>query len=393
MAEGYGLSEQGVRMAKQRNFEELIEGKHWVVTDSDTLGGKQKTTMWTKRGVVRLGFFIKTPMAKEFRDWAEDYIVNERAPKAQAIAVPQNFSDALKLAYEQSLQIEMMKPKVEAYDDLIDSDGCVSTTYPATLYGYRPKFFLEFLTDSGYIQKFNFNNSQVRVIVENGIEWFVAKDVAKDVAEVLGYRDATAMARNVDKDDTHKVCTVDSIGKKQEVTVLNESGLYQAIWSSQRKEAKAFKKWVTSEVLPSIRKHGAYMTSDVLAQAIADPKFTVGLLQNLQEEREKRIEAEKTKAHISDKKTATAMATASVASRENERLKVQLDESLKYSTIRRQSQIHKRDFKWRELKKVSKELELPIKKVYDPLYEEEINSYHAKVWLQAYSIDIFEGSK
>ena len=83
VAEGYGISDAGVRKVKERYADELEEGKHWVVTDSHTLGGKQKTTMWTKRGVVRLGFFIKTPMAKEFRDWAEDYIVNERAPKAQ----------------------------------------------------------------------------------------------------------------------------------------------------------------------------------------------------------------------------------------------------------------------------------------------------------------------
>lgn len=87
VAEGYGLSRSGVQKAKDRYTDELEEGKHWVVTDSHTLGGKQKTTFWTKRGVVRLGFFIKTPMAKEFRDWAEDYIVNERGtPKAQAIS-------------------------------------------------------------------------------------------------------------------------------------------------------------------------------------------------------------------------------------------------------------------------------------------------------------------
>ena len=104
VAEGYGLTPDAVRMAKTRNADEFEEGKHYV-TDSYAKG---KPTMWTKRGVVRLGFFIKTPMAKEFRDWAEDYIINERAPKAQAIAVPQNFSDALKLAYEQSLQIEII---------------------------------------------------------------------------------------------------------------------------------------------------------------------------------------------------------------------------------------------------------------------------------------------
>lgn len=187
------------------------------------------------------------------------------------------------------------------------------------------------------IQKFDFNNSQVRVVVEDGIEWFVAKDVA----EVLGYKNPRdAVNKHCDEDDVAKHDIMDSLRRWQETTFINESGLYALIFSSKLPSAKAFKKWVTSEVLPTIRKHGAYMTSDVLAQAIADPKFTVGLLQNLQEEREKRIEAEKTKAYISDKKTATAMATASVLSRDNKRLRIKADESLKYSTIRRQTIIH-----------------------------------------------------
>lgn len=83
VAEGYGLSRNGLSMAKTRNADELQEGKHFInVTDSD-IGGKP-ATMWTKRGVVRLGFFIKTPMAKEFRDWAEDYIVNRVVFRSQA---------------------------------------------------------------------------------------------------------------------------------------------------------------------------------------------------------------------------------------------------------------------------------------------------------------------
>lgn len=84
VAEGYGLTPDAVRMTKNRNEDEFEEGKHFLsVTNRYGGNGNLKQTMWTKRGVVRLGFFIKTPMAKEFRDWAEDYIVNERAPKAQ----------------------------------------------------------------------------------------------------------------------------------------------------------------------------------------------------------------------------------------------------------------------------------------------------------------------
>lgn len=83
VAEGYGLSDRGIRLVKERHSVELVEGKHWVKEQNVPKLGGRPSIMWTKRGVVRLGFFIKTPMAKEFRDWAEDYIVNERAPKAQ----------------------------------------------------------------------------------------------------------------------------------------------------------------------------------------------------------------------------------------------------------------------------------------------------------------------
>lgn len=120
VAEGYGLSESGVRKAKERYADELEEGKHYLtVTDSHaqniTGNSKARTvTMWTKRGVARLGFFIKTPMAKEFRDWAEDYII-EGGAKATAqptLALPQRFSEALLLAAERARQLELQAPKV-----------------------------------------------------------------------------------------------------------------------------------------------------------------------------------------------------------------------------------------------------------------------------------------
>lgn len=99
-------------------------------------------------------------------------------------------------------------------------------------------------------------------------------------------------------------------------------------------------------------------------------------------------ELKRTKAHISDKKTATAMAIASVKSRENEKLKQQLDISSKYSTIRKQEIRLSRTFGWAQLKKASQELGLSIKKVYSPIFENDLNSYHAKAWLKAYGVDI-----
>ncbi|GAB6725407.1 BRO family protein [Bacillus cereus] len=130
-----------------------------------------------------------------------------------------------------------------------------------------------------------FNNEefgQVRTVVQGEDVWFVAKDVA----DVLEYRDTHNMVRFLDEDekDTHQVST---LGGNQTMKVINESGLYSAILKSKKPQAKAFKKWVTSEVLPSIRKHGAYMTDQVLEQAVTNPDFVIGLLTKLKEEKER----------------------------------------------------------------------------------------------------------
>ena len=97
----------------------------------------------------------------------------------------------------------------------------------------------------------------VRVIIKDNEPHFVAKDVAI----ILGYRDAYNMVRILDNEDTHKTSIPTNSGI-QEFTLINESGLYSAILRSKKPQAKQFKKWVTSEVLPTIRKHGAYLTDE-----------------------------------------------------------------------------------------------------------------------------------
>ncbi len=96
-------------------------------------------------------------------------------------------------------------------------------------------------------------NTEVRAFEEDGVVWFVAADIAK----ALGYRDAHNMTRMLDEDEkgTRIVSTPAGL---QEMTVINESGLYHATLKSRRPEARAFRKWVTSEVLPAIRKTGRY---------------------------------------------------------------------------------------------------------------------------------------
>ena len=103
-----------------------------------------------------------------------------------------------------------------------------------------------------------YKDNPVRIIEKDGEPWFVAKDVAA----ILGYRDAYTLVRRLDEDErgTRKVCTPSA---EQEMTVINEAGLYSAILGSNKPEAKAFKRWVTHEVLPSIRKNGAYLAPNL----------------------------------------------------------------------------------------------------------------------------------
>lgn len=106
---------------------------------------------------------------------------------------------------------------------------------------------------------------QVRVVEIDGEPWFVGKDIAT----ALGYSDAFgALKKHVDDEDK-LVCQIDSAGQKRDVTVINQSGVYSLIFSSKLDKAKAFKRWVTSEVLPAINKHGAYLTPEAQAQLTA----------------------------------------------------------------------------------------------------------------------------
>lgn len=125
---------------------------------------------------------------------------------------------------------------------------------------------------------------QIRTVTINDEPWFVGKDVA----QVLGYsKPENALATHVDADDSLKQGITDSLGRIQNTTIINESGLYSLILSSKLPSAKKFKHWVTSEVLPSIRKHGAYMTPETLQAAILNPDTMIELCRRLKEEQER----------------------------------------------------------------------------------------------------------
>ena len=120
---------------------------------------------------------------------------------------------------------------------------------------------------------------EVRTVTINDVPYFVGKDVA----EILGYQNGSRdINRRVDTEDRQKTMVFDG-NQDKETIVINESGLYSLILSSKLPSAKKFKRWVTSEVLPSIRKHGMYAIDDL----IADPDLGIAALNALKAEREK----------------------------------------------------------------------------------------------------------
>lgn len=137
-----------------------------------------------------------------------------------------------------------------------------------------------------------FENSEfgkIQVIERNGEPWFIGKEVAT----VLGYKNASdALIKHVDDEDKG-VAKRDTLGGKQNIIIINESGLYSLVLSSKLKKAKEFKRWVTSEVIPAVRKHGGYLTNEKIEEVLNDPDTIIKLATTLKEERAKRNEAER----------------------------------------------------------------------------------------------------
>ncbi len=136
-----------------------------------------------------------------------------------------------------------------------------------------------------------FNNVEfgdVRVIMQGEQPWFVGKDVAS----MLGYSNtAKAILVHVDEDDKAGIPFWDGRQTRKNI-FINESGLYALILSSKLPSAKAFKHWVTSEILPAIRKHGAYLTPEKVEEVLLNPDTIIKLATQLKAEREGRIKAE-----------------------------------------------------------------------------------------------------
>lgn len=153
------------------------------------------------------------------------------------------------------------------------------------------------------LQVFEKNGWTVRTIENDGEPWFVASDVCK----VLEIQNPTDALSRLDDDERARF----NLGRQGEANIISEAGLYSLVLGSRKPEAKEFKRWVTHEVLPSIRKHGVYATQDFVDKSLSDPDYMIAVLTRFKEEREKRIEAERKNAilmHVNKTYTMTEIA-------------------------------------------------------------------------------------
>lgn len=200
-----------------------------------------------------------------------------------------------------------------------------------------------------------FNNPEfgkVRVVTINKEPWFVAADVCRALA--IG-NPSMALARL--DDDERTLISIEGASNGKPVNGVNEPGLYSLVLSSRKPEAKKFKRWVTHEVLPDIRKHGLYAKQSVIDMMLNDPDSCITLLTEYKKEKQ-----------------------------EKERLQTELDYSKEWYSIKRVAKINDISWKsisWRKLKQTSADIGIGVKKIFDANYG-EVNTYHVKAWEIAY---------
>lgn len=142
------------------------------------------------------------------------------------------------------------------------------------------------LAEQPTLEKYQFNHTDVRVLLdEHNDPWFVARDVCK----ILGLTNTTIALQNLDNDEVTKF---NLGGQHGETNTVSEAGLYKLIMRSRKDNAKPFQRWVTHEVLPTIRKHGAYMSEQTIERTLTDPDYLIRLATQLKKEKEARVKAE-----------------------------------------------------------------------------------------------------
>lgn len=224
-----------------------------------------------------------------------------------------------------------------------------------------------------------FNNQifgQIRTILVNEEPYFCLIDLCK----CLDLNNTSQVKSRLDIYGVISNEVIDSLGRKQEATFINEPNLYKVIFQSKKASAEKFQNWVYRDVLPQIRKNGIYSNT---------PKSFKEALYLAYKQQEKIEYLEKTKAWISDKKTATAMNTASQKSKEVKRLEIELDKSKEYASVKLIQTKTGKKYNWKDLKNYCITVGLEIKKAQDSNYG-EVNSYPARAWKEVYKIEIKE---
>ena len=215
---------------------------------------------------------------------------------------------------------------------------------------------------------------EIRTVTINGEPHFVGKDVAEILEYQNGSRDIN---RHVDPEDRIKTMVFDG-NQDKETILINESGLYSLILSSKMPKAKKFKRWVTSEVLPEIRKTGSYTKA---------PKSFKEALFLAYKQQEQIEELKRTKAWIGNKREAQAMNTASQKSKEVKKLQVALDLEMSFATVKKVEKMTGRKYNWRNLKKYCQDAGLGWNKAFDANYG-SVNSYPIEAWKNVYGIEL-----
>lgn len=241
------------------------------------------------------------------------------------------------------------------------------------------------------LEIFKNENFEVRVAVdENNEPLFCLADVCK----ALGLTNASVVKDAILSEfelDKLNLGSFDTGYGVKEFTMITEPQLYFVLMRSDKPNAKPFRMFVNKEVLPSIRKTGSY-TQNFIPQ---DLPTALRAYANEVEQKElalkQRDQALATKAWIGSKREATAMATASAAKRENERLKVELDKSKEWASIKKvagELGVSEGKFKYADLRRKSNELGLDRPKIKDNNYPDGIRLYHKDAWAAVYDIDI-----
>lgn len=234
-----------------------------------------------------------------------------------------------------------------------------------------------------------FKNEQfgeVRTVAISGEPWFCLLDICS----ALKLDQPSRVKDRLKKDGVTYSKVTDSIGREQDANFINEPNLYKCIFQSRTEKAEKFQDWITDEVIPQIRKTGMYANiPKTYSEALRMYANEIEQKELMQKQRD---EAIKTKALIGSKREATAMATASVKSRECEKfksetedLKVKLDMSNQYATIKFCESKLKRKFYWRGLFDYCNLKQLEMKKVPDSNYG-QVNSYPAEAWKEVYGV-------